>query len=169
DLLRAVWPRYHNVGVVLQAYLYRTAQDLADVLALGATVRLCKGAYREPPDVAYPDKADVDANFARLARRLLEADTYAAIATHDRRLIARARADAEALGRPRDSFEFQMLYGVRRDLQQALVREGYRVRVYVPYGREWYPYLTRRLAERPGNLLFLARSLWAEARGERAA
>ncbi len=169
DLLRAVWPRFHNVGVVLQAYLYRTERDLADVLALGATVRLCKGAYSEPPDVAYRDKADVDASYARLARRLLEADTYAALATHDPRLIARARADAEALRRPRDSFEFQMLYGVRRDLQEALARAGYRVRVYVPYGREWYPYLTRRLAERPANLLFLARSLWAEARGARAA
>jgi proline dehydrogenase len=157
------------VGVVLQAYLYRTARDLADVLALGATVRLCKGAYREPADVAYASKAEVDASYARLARTLLEADTYAALATHDPALIARARADATALGRPRDSFEFQMLYGVRRDLQEALRRDGYRVRIYVPYGREWYPYLTRRLAERPSNLLFLARSLWAEARGTRAA
>jgi proline dehydrogenase len=169
DLLRAVRPRYSNVGVVLQAYLYRTARDLADVLALGATVRLCKGAYREPADVAYASKAEVDASYARLARTLLEADTYAALATHDPALIARARADATALGRPRDSFEFQMLYGVRRDLQEALRRDGYRVRIYVPYGREWYPYLTRRLAERPSNLLFLARSLWAEARGTRAA
>jgi proline dehydrogenase len=169
DLFRAVWPRYRNVGVVLQAYLYRTERDLEDVLALGATVRLCKGAYREPPEVAYASKDEVDDSYARLARRLLAADTYAAIATHDPSLIARARANAEALGRARDSFEFQMLYGVRRDLQERLVREGYRVRVYVPYGREWYPYLTRRLAERPANLLFLARSLWAEARGERAA
>jgi proline dehydrogenase len=169
DLLRAVWPRYQQVGVVLQAYLRRTARDLADVLALGATVRLCKGAYREPAHVAYASKTEVDAQYARLARTLLEADTYAALATHDPALIDRARADAAALGRSRDSFEFQMLYGVRRDLQDALRRDGYRVRIYVPYGREWYPYLTRRLAERPANLLFLARSLWAEAHGARAA
>ena len=157
DVVRAVWPRFHNVGVVLQAYLYRTGQDVEDMLALGATVRLCKGAYREPPEVAYQTRAEVDASYARLARRLLEASTYAALATHDPQLIARAQADATALGRAPDSFEFQMLYGVRRDLQHALLRAGHRVRIYVPYGREWYPYLTRRLAERPANLLFLAR------------
>jgi proline dehydrogenase len=169
DLLHAVWPRYQNVGVVLQAYLYRTAADLRAVLALGATVRLCKGAYREPPTIAYATKAEVDANYARLARQLLEADTYPALATHDPELIARIRADATALGRAPDSFEFQMLYGVRRDLQRELHAAGYRVRVYVPYGPEWYPYLTRRLAERPANLLFLARSLWAEGHASRAA
>ncbi|HLH22201.1 MAG TPA: proline dehydrogenase family protein [Chloroflexota bacterium] len=168
DVLRAVWPRHHNVGVVLQAYLHRTGCDLEDVLALGATVRLCKGAYREPPTIAYQARDEVDAAYARLATRMLEAPNYAALATHDPALLAHARAEAARLGRPRDSFEFQMLYGVRRDLQQALVREGYRLRVYVPYGREWYPYLTRRLAERPGNLLFLVRSLWAEQRGNGA-
>ncbi|HEY7059921.1 MAG TPA: proline dehydrogenase family protein [Chloroflexota bacterium] len=165
DVLRAVWPGYHNVGVVLQAYLHRTGRDLEDVLALGATVRLCKGAYREPPNIAYQARDEIDAAYARLTTRMLEAPNYTAIATHDPALIAHARAEAARLGRARDSFEFQMLYGVRRDLQQALVRAGYRVRVYVPYGREWYPYLTRRLAERPGNLLFLVRSLWAEQRG----
>ncbi len=164
DMLRAVWPRYRNVGVVLQAYLRRTERDLEDVLALGATVRLCKGAYREPPEVAYQTRAEVDAAYARLMRRLLEAETYPALATHDPALIAQAREYAAALGRGPDSFEFQMLYGVRRDLQQALRRAGYRVRVYVPYGREWYPYLTRRLAERPANLWFLMRALWAESR-----
>jgi len=164
DMLRAVWPQYQNVGVVLQAYLYRTGQDLEDVLALGATVRLCKGAYREPPSVAYATRAEVDASYARLARRLLEAQPYAALATHDPALIVRARRDARALGRAPDTFEFQMLHGVRRDLQRALRRAGYRVRIYVPYGREWYPYLTRRIAERPGNLWFLARALWAEHR-----
>jgi proline dehydrogenase len=170
DVVRAVWPRYRRVGVVLQAYLYRTASDLEDLLALGMTVRLCKGAYREPAGVAYPAKADVDANYARLAKRLLLSDVYAALATHDEAMIAAARAVADMAGRRRDSFEFQMLYGVRRDLQHALQREGYRVRVYVPYGQDWYPYLTRRLAERPGNLLFLARALWAESReGERRA
>ncbi len=165
DVLRAVWPRHHNVGVVLQAYLHRTGRDLEDVLALGATVRLCKGAYREPPTIAYQTRDETGAAYARLATRMLEAPNYAALATHDPALIAHARAEAERLGRARDTFEFQMLYGVRRDLQQALVRAGYRVRIYVPYGREWYPYLTRRLAERPGNLLFLVRSLWAEHRG----
>jgi proline dehydrogenase len=168
DMLRAVWPRHQNVGVVLQAYLHRTGRDLEDVLALGATVRLCKGAYREPPEVAYQTREEVDAAYARLARRLLEAPTYPALATHDPALIAQVREDAARLGRAPDSLEFQMLYGVRRDLQQALVRGGYRVRVYVPYGREWYPYLTRRLAERPANLLFLVRSLWAESRGHGA-
>jgi proline dehydrogenase len=166
--LRAVWPRHQNVGVVLQAYLHRTDDDLHDVLALGATVRLCKGACREPPEVAYQTREEIDAAYARLATRLLEAPNYAALATHDPALIAHARAEVARLGRARDSFEFQMLYGVRRDLQHALVRAGYRVRVYVPYGREWYPYLTRRLAERPGNLLFLVRSLWAEQRGDDA-
>ncbi len=171
DVLRAVWPQHRNVGVVLQAYLHRTGQDLDDVLALGATVRLCKGAYSEPPEVAYQTRAEVDGSYARLMRRLLEGDTYAALATHDPALIAEARTLAAQLGRPRDRFEFQMLYGVRRDLQHALRQAGYRVRIYVPYGREWYPYLTRRLAERPANLLFLVRSLWAERRanGVRAA
>lgn len=167
DLVRAVWPRYRNVGVVLQAYLYRTARDLREVLALGISVRLCKGAYAEPPSVAYPTKAAVDANYARLLRTLLAAEPYAAIATHDEALIARAQALAAQFRRPRDRFEFQMLYGVRRDLQQALLAAGYRVRIYLPYGAEWYPYLTRRLAERPANLLFLLRALWAERNGRR--
>jgi proline dehydrogenase len=168
DMLHAVWPRYQRVGVVLQAYLHRTGADLEDVLALGATVRLCKGAYSEAPEIAYQARDEVDAAYARLATRMLEAPNYAAIATHDPALIAHARAEAARLHRASDSFEFQMLYGVRRDLQHALVRAGYRLRVYVPYGREWYPYLTRRLAERPGNLLFLVRSLWAEQRGDHA-
>jgi proline dehydrogenase len=168
DMLRAVWPRYQRVGIVLQAYLHRTGADLEDVLALGATVRLCKGAYREPPSIAYQARDEVSAAYARLATRLLEAPNYAAIATHDPDLIVHARAEAARLGRAPDTFEFQMLYGVRRDLQHALLRAGYRLRVYVPYGHEWYPYLTRRLAERPGNLLFLVRSLWAEQRGNHA-
>lgn len=165
DLVRAVWPRYRNVGVVLQAYLYRTARDLRAMLAEGISVRLCKGAYAEPPSVAYPTKAAVDANYARLLRPLLAAEPYAAIATHDEALIARAQALAAQLQRPRDRFEFQLLYGVRRDLQRRLLEQGYRVRVYLPYGAEWYPYLTRRLAERPANLFFLLRALWAERNG----
>lgn len=167
DLVRAVWPRYRNVGVVLQAYLYRTAHDLREVLAQGISVRLCKGAYAEPPAVAYPSKAAVDANYARLLRTLLAAEPYAAIATHDEALIARAQALAAQFHRPRDRFEFQLLYGVRRDLQRRLLKQGYRVRIYLPYGAEWYPYLTRRLAERPANLLFLLRALWAERNGRR--
>jgi proline dehydrogenase len=167
DLVRAVWPRYRNVGVVLQAYLYRTAHDLREVLAQGISVRLCKGAYAEPPAVAYPSKAAVDANYARLLRTLLAAEPYAAIATHDEALIARAQALAAQFRRPRDRFEFQLLYGVRRDLQRRLLEQGYRVRIYLPYGAEWYPYLTRRLAERPANLLFLLRALWAERNGRR--
>ncbi|MBX5490037.1 MAG: proline dehydrogenase family protein [Chloroflexi bacterium] len=168
DLVRAVWPRYRNVGVVLQAYLHRTARDLRAVLAEGISVRLCKGAYAEPPTIAYASKAAVDANYARLLRTLLAAEPYAAIATHDEALIARAQALAAQFQRPRDRFEFQMLYGVRRDLQRHLLEQGYRVRIYLPYGAEWYPYLTRRLAERPANLLFLARALWAERNGRGA-
>ena len=159
-LFRQLWAEgYRNVGVVIQAYLYRSAADIEELIKLGARVRLCKGAYAEPPEVAYERKADVDASYVRLMERLLRYGTYPALATHDERLIRQAIAFARAEGIGPERFEFQMLYGVRRDLQERLVREGYNVRVYVPYGREWYPYLMRRLAERPANLLFFARAL----------
>jgi proline dehydrogenase len=154
---------FHNVGVVLQAYLYRTAADVERAIEMGTRVRLCKGAYLEPPRIAYPDKAAVDANYARLLERLLLKGTYPAIATHDERLIRHAQEVARREGIGPDRFEFQMLFGVRRDLQLRLVQQGYRVRVYVPYGEQWYPYLVRRLAERPANIGFFVRSLLAEA------
>jgi len=154
---------FHDVGIVLQAYLYRTASDVERAIESGVPVRLCKGAYLEPARVAYPDKADVDANYARLMERLLVAGTHPAIATHDERLINRALEIAQSNDISPDRFDFEMLFGVRRDLQLRLVSAGFRVRVYLPYGQEWYPYLVRRLAERPANLGFFVRALMAEA------
>lgn len=148
-----------NVGVVIQAYLYRSEKDLEDLAALGANVRLCKGAYKEPPDRAFPDKAQVDANYLKLAARRLRSGLYTGFATHDERAIAFVKEEARRLGLGRDRFEFQMLYGIRGDLQEQLVREGYRVRVYVPYGTQWYPYFVRRLAERPANVAFVLRNV----------
>jgi proline dehydrogenase len=156
-----------NVGVVIQSYLRRSEADVEWLIALGARVRLVKGAYAEPPSVAFPRKRDVDDNFARLAARLLRRGVYPAIATHDERLIADARETAAAEGVTPERFEFQMLYGIRRDLQVRLRQEGYRVRVYVPFGTEWYPYFMRRLAERPANVAFVLQSILRErpARG----
>lgn len=148
-----------NVGVVIQAYLYRSEDDIELLIADGARVRLCKGAYAEPPEIAFPQKVDTDANYGNLARLLMSAKArengvYPAMATHDPAIIEDIKAYVTANHIPRGSFEFQMLYGIRRDLQETLVREGYRVRVYVPYGTAWYPYFVRRLAERPANLWF---------------
>ena len=165
DVFERVWrDGRRNVGVVLQAYLYRTADDLARVNALGARVRLCKGAYQEPASVAWPRKADVNASFVRLMRSLLEDGADPAFATHDPAMIAAARAQARDLGLGPERFEFQLLYGVRRDLQRRLVDQGHRVRVYVPFGSEWFPYFMRRLGERPANVLFVLRSLFHEGR-----
>jgi proline dehydrogenase len=148
-----------NVGTVLQAYLYRTPDDLESLLPLAPNLRLVKGAYLEPPDLAYPRKGDVDAMYARLMERMLSApDCYVAIATHDESLIAHAIAYAADHSVPRETFEFQMLYGVRPQLQLDLLRRGYKVLVATPYGPEWYPYLMRRLGERPANLLFLLKN-----------
>ncbi len=152
-----------RVGVVIQAYLHRSERDLDQLLAEGIRIRLCKGAYQEPPDVAYPKKEEVDANYTRLARRLLESaehGLYHAIATHDERMIDTAINDAAHMNLPKDRFEFQMLYGIRRSVQRRLVAHGYRLRIYVPYGTEWYPYLMRRLAERPANLWFFLAQLF---------
>jgi proline dehydrogenase len=144
------------VGVVIQAYLYRSQADVEQLLADGIRVRLCKGAYNEPPEVAFPRKRDVDANFLKLGKMLVDSPLYHALATHDEAIIGAIKAYAAEGAINPANFEFQMLYGVRRDLQRRLVREGYKVRVYVPFGREWYPYYMRRLAERPANVLFLA-------------
>ena len=148
------------IGIVIQSYLYRSQADVELLLADGIRVRLCKGAYKEPAEAAFPRKADVDANFVLLSRMLLASPVYHALATHDEKMIAAAKSFAGQCGINPSRFEFQMLYGVRRDLQRRLVREGYRVRVYVPFGREWYPYFMRRLAERPANVLFLARNFF---------
>lgn len=167
----ALWREVRAVnsasGVVIQAALRRSAADVDALIAEGASVRLCKGAYKEPPEVAFVTKAEVDRSFARLMERLLVEGTDPAIATHDVRLIRRAIRIARERGIGPERFEFEMLYGVRRDLQEWLVREGWRVRIYVPYGTEWYPYFMRRLAERPANMLFLLRSLVGEARSGR--
>ena len=165
DLFAEMWGRYRNVGVVIQSYLYRSAGDVARLVELGASVRLVKGAYDEPPEVAYPDKADTDASYVRLMEQIFseearDSGVYPAIATHDTGLIDWAKEHARQHGIPQDNFEFQMLYGIRAGLQRQLVAQGYRVRAYVPYGQQWYPYFMRRLAERPANLLFLLRNLF---------
>ncbi|AKQ70207.1 Proline dehydrogenase [Myxococcus hansupus] len=156
--LRAEFGEPH-VGAVLQSALRRTEQDAEDLCAQRIRIRLCKGAYLEKPDVAFPDKRDVDASFIRSMRVLLDSGVYHGIATHDERMIEATLDHATRRGLPRGAFEFQMLYGIRRDLQERLVREGHPVRIYVPYGRHWYPYFMRRLAERPANLGFLLRNL----------
>ena len=157
-------PEFGNaVGVVLQSYLRRTAADADAMIALGARVRLCKGAYKEPEDVAFPEKRDVDANFVACMERLMERGNYPGIATHDAKIIEHAKGFARRRGIPVERFEFQMLYGVRRDLQYQLRREGYNMRVYVPFGTHWYPYLMRRLAERPANIAFITTNLLKES------
>jgi len=148
------------IGIVIQAYLYRSQADIEQLVAEGIRVRLCKGAYQEPAAVAYPRKADVDANFIRLSGLLLSSPIYHGIATHDDAMVDMAKSYAREHGIDRSRFEFQMLYGIRRDLQSRLAREGYNVRVYVPFGGDWYPYFMRRLAERPANVVFLARNFF---------
>jgi proline dehydrogenase len=159
-----LYPAYKvNVGVVLQSYLYRTFADVEHMNSIRARVRICKGAYKEPPSVAYPEKKDVDANYVKCMRELMLKGNYPGIATHDPAMINEAKRWAKEQGISKDRFEFQMLYGIRRDLQQSLVKEGYRMRVYVPYGTQWYPYLMRRLAERPANVAFITGNVLREA------
>ncbi len=161
---RVFYPEFGNaVGVVLQSYLRRTAQDVEAMIALGARVRLCKGAYQEPATVAFPAKRDVDANYVACMERLLARGNYPGIATHDERIIAHAKEYARRQGIRAERFEFQMLYGVRRDLQLGLRRDGWNVRVYVPFGTHWYPYLMRRLAERPANIAFIVGNVVKES------
>ena len=150
-------------GVVIQSMLRRSEQDVEDMIALKARVRLCKGAYLEPPTIAFPDKADVDRNYVRLMERLLAAGNYPGIATHDEAIIAHARDFVRRQGVGTDRFEFQMLYGVRRDLQESLRQAGFRLRVYIPFGTQWYPYLMRRLAERPANIAFFLGNIVRES------
>ncbi len=147
------------IGTVIQSYLYRSQADVEQLVADGIRIRLCKGAYKEPPEVAFPKKSDVDDNYVRLASMMIESPIYHGLATHDERMIAEAKSFAAQHGIDPSRYEFQMLFGVRRDLQRQLVQQGYNVRVYVPFGREWYPYFMRRLAERPANVFFLAKNL----------
>jgi proline dehydrogenase len=149
----------NSVGTVIQSYLKRSERDVEDLLSEGIRIRLCKGAYKEPASIAFENKEDVDANYVKLMKVLMKSGIYHGLATHDENIILQAQAFATAEKVSRDSFEFQMLYGIRRDLQQRLVREGWRMRVYIPFGTEWYPYFMRRLGERPANALFIARNL----------
>lgn len=159
DLVKRVRAKFEGVGTVMQSYLYRTEDDVRDLLSVGCRMRLCKGAYKEPPEVAFPQKADVDANYVKLMKILLASDVYHGIATHDPAMIDATKQFVRQQGIAHDKFEFQMLYGIRTDLQQQLVREGYRLRVYIPFGTDWFPYFMRRLAERPANMMFFAKSL----------
>jgi proline dehydrogenase len=147
------------VGTVIQSYMRRSESDVQNLLAEGIRIRLCKGAYKEPPEIAFQQKSEVDASYIKLMKVLMKSDVYHGLATHDENIIREAKDFATREHIPRDRFEFQMLHGIRRDLQQSLVKEGWRMRVYIPFGTEWYPYLMRRLAERPANVLFIAKNL----------
>ena len=160
NLVKRVRAKTPAVGVVVQSYLRRTEGDVPGLLAIGCRLRLCKGAYKEPPEIAFPAKSDVDANYVRLMKSILPSGIYHGIATHDPRMIEATRGFAVEKGIARDAFEFQMLYGIRTDLQRELVHAGYNMRVYIPYGRDWFPYFMRRLAERPANTLFFLRNLF---------
>ncbi len=148
------------VGTVIQSYMRRSEEDVRTLVAAGCRIRLCKGAYLEPPEIAFPEKKDVDENYVKLMRALLPSGVYHGIATHDPAMIEATKQFAEEKKIAKDKFEFQMLYGIRPDLQKSLIREGYRMRVYIPYGRDWFPYFMRRLAERPANVLFIVRNLF---------
>jgi proline dehydrogenase len=148
-----------SVGTVIQAYLKRSESDIEKLLAEGIRIRLCKGAYKEPAEIAFAAKSDVDANYVKLMKILMKSGIYHGLATHDESIIHQAEEFASREKLSPDAFEFQMLYGIRRDLQQSLVRKGWRLRIYIPFGTEWYPYFMRRLGERPANVLFIARNL----------
>lgn len=167
EIFFRLWEEYRNVGVVLQSCLYRSQADLEQVIKAGARVRLVKGAYLEPPTVAYQAKEDVDANFVRLTKTLLMRGTYPAIATHDQAMLEAAQRFAREQRIDQSRYEFQMLFGIRRDLQTLLVQQGYNMRVYVPFGTHWYPYMMRRMAERPANVFFVISSLAREVTAAR--
>jgi proline dehydrogenase len=148
-----------RVGTVIQSYMLRSEADVEKLLADGIRIRLCKGAYKEPPEFAFQKKSEVDANYIKLMKILMKSGIYHGLATHDENIIKEAKAFATRESIPRDAFEFQMLHGIRRDLQQSLVRDGWRMRVYIPFGTEWYPYFMRRLAERPANVFFIVKNM----------
>jgi len=147
------------VGIVIQSYLYRSEKDIEKIISVGGRVRLCKGAYKEPASIAFKKKKDADANFVKLTKMLLDSGLYHGIATHDEKMIEATVDYVASKGLDRSSFEFQMLFGIRRDLQRQLSEDGYNMRIYVPYGEHWYPYFMRRLAERPANIIFLLKNL----------
>lgn len=159
SIFKRLRQEFENVGIVVQSYLYRTESDVKDLLQMGARIRLCKGAYKEPETVAFQDKAEVDKNYVHIMKMLLVSGIYHGIASHDENMIAATRQFAAEKGITPDQYEFQMLFGIRRDLQEKLVKEGYRMRVYVPYGEYWYPYFMRRLAERPANIWFVLKNI----------
>jgi proline dehydrogenase len=159
EMTKRVRAKYAAVGTVMQAYLYRTEKDVLDLISVGCRLRLCKGAYKEPPDIAFAKKSDVDANYVKLMKLLLPSGIYHGIATHDPAMIDATKDFAREKNIGREQFEFQMLYGIRTDLQKQLVRDGFRLRIYIPYGTDWFPYFMRRLAERPANLTFFLRNL----------
>ncbi|MGH9684091.1 MAG: proline dehydrogenase family protein [Candidatus Acidiferrales bacterium] len=163
EMVKRVRAKYAGVGTVMQSYLYRTEDDIRNLLAAACRIRLCKGAYKEPPEIAFAKKEDVDANYVKLMKLLLSSGIYHGIATHDPAMIRATKDFAREKSIARDRFEFQMLYGIRTDLQRQLVREGYRLRVYIPFGTDWFPYFMRRLAERPANLAFFLRNLLPRA------
>jgi proline dehydrogenase len=160
DVVKRVRAKSPAIGVVVQSYLRRTESDVRDLLALGCRMRLCKGAYKEGPDVAFPAKADVDANYVTLMKMMLPSGIYHGIATHDPKMIAATQQFVAEKGIGKEAFEFQMLYGIRTDLQRELVKRAYNLRVYIPYGKDWFPYFMRRLAERPANMMFFVRNLF---------
>jgi proline dehydrogenase len=161
DFVHELYERHPGkVGAVIQAYLIRSEKDVLDLLSKRIRIRLCKGAYKEPASIAFQKKKDVDANYVKLTKMLLKSGVYHGIATHDENIIRETEAFAKAEKIPPDAFEFQMLHGIRRDLQEQLVKDGWRMRVYIPFGTEWYPYFMRRLAERPANALFIAKNLF---------
>jgi proline dehydrogenase len=162
DMVMRTYQQLGNVGTVIQSYLFRSEKDTIRLLESGIRVRLVKGAYREPDSIAFRKKRDTDANFVKIMRLLLASDTYGAIATHDETLIRATIDFARSKGIPKDHFEFQLLYGIRRDLQVQLARDGFNVRIYIPYGRQWYPYFMRRLAERPANVAFIVRNFFKD-------
>jgi proline dehydrogenase len=165
DIVRRIHARPElngSIGIVIQSYLYRSQADIEQLIAEGIRVRLCKGAYKEPAEVAFPKKSDVDVNYIKLGNMLLQSPIYHGLATHDEKMIEAAKSFAQSRNIDRNHFEFQMLFGVRRDLQRKLVAEGYNVRVYIPFGREWYPYFMRRLAERPANVFFIAKQMFRQ-------
>jgi proline dehydrogenase len=168
EMTKRVRAKYTGVGTVMQAYLYRAEKDVQGLLGAGCRLRLCKGAYKEPPEVAFPEKAAVDANYVKLMKMMLPSGTYHGIATHDPAMIQATKDFVREKNIGRERFEFQMLYGIRTDLQQQLVREGYRLRIYIPFGTDWFPYFMRRLAERPANLVFFLRNLMPKGAGHGA-
>jgi proline dehydrogenase len=163
EMAKRVRAKYAAVGTVMQAYLYRTEKDVLDLISAGCRLRLCKGAYKEPPDIAFAKKSDVDANYVKLMKLLLPSGIYHGIATHDPAMIDATKDFVREKNIGRERFEFQMLYGIRTDLQKQLVREGFRLRIYIPYGTDWFPYFMRRLAERPANLTFFLRNLLSKS------